>query len=115
MVDILTFDIGRRWNDVTVLDLLQQTSGLPADREDWFGGRWATCAEAAVDVLNSGGTTRGFYQYSNSNFCVLSLVIETVTGVDFFTAVDNLVFTPLRMESPEIDPAVRLAGAGYFG
>ena len=112
--ELIEFDIWQRWNEVTVLDLLQQNSGLPSDREKWFGGRWATCQEAAEDVLTSGGTARGFYQYSNSNFCILSLIVETVTGEDFFTAVDNLVFT-LQMESPEIDPAyLNLAGAGYF-
>ena len=40
--DHLPFSIDDRWVDVTILDLLQQHSGLPANRSSWFGGQWDT-------------------------------------------------------------------------
>ncbi len=112
--DHLTFSIDDRWVDVTILDLLQQHSGLPANRSSWFGGQWDTCEAAAQEALQRAPLARG-YRYSNHNFCVLSLIIEQVTNRPFFDAVDDTVFTPLRMTSPVLDETYQhLAGAGAF-
>ena len=112
--DHLPFSIDDRWANVTILDLLQQHSGLPADRSSWFGSRWETCEAAAQEALTRAPLSRE-YRYSNHNFCVLSLIIEQVTDTSFFDAVDDAVFTPLRMTSPSLDDDYRyLAGAGAF-
>ena len=112
--DHLPFSIDDRWVDVTILDLLQQHSGLPANRSSWFGGQWDTCETAAQEALQRAPLARG-YRYSNHNFCVLSLIIEQVTNRSFFDAVDDTVFTPLRMTSPVLDETYQhLAGAGAF-
>ena len=112
--DHLPFSINDRWVDVTILDLLQQHSGMPANRSSWFGGQWDTCEAAAQEALQRAPLARG-YRYSNHNFCVLSLIIEQVTNRSFFDAVDDTVFTPLRMTSPVLDETYQhLAGAGAF-
>ena len=112
--DHLPFSIDDRWVDVTILNLLQQQSGLPADRFSWFGGQWDTCEAAAQEALTRAPLSRE-YRYSNHNFCVLSLIIEQVTDTSFFDAVDDTVFTPLRMTSPVLDETYQhLAGAGAF-
>ena len=112
--DHLPFSIDDQWVDVTILDLLQQHSGLPANRSSWFGGKWDTCAGAVQEALRRSPLTRE-YRYSNHNFCVLSIIIEEVTKRSFFDAVDDAVFTPLHMTSPVLDETYQyLAGAGAF-
>src|SRR5262249_46397220 len=74
-----------RLNDITVRELLGHTSGLPAYPDPIFnkGGVAApTCQAAAEWVVTRGlvSTPGAGFSYVNLNFCLLSLVVEAVTG-----------------------------------
>ncbi len=116
IVDLASFGIvpaaGKA--DSTVADLLGNTSGLPADRGEWFGGRFTSCVEAARVALARRGGSPGRYVYSNTNFCLLSLVVSARAQMGYQDAVRDLVFVPLGIDA-EYDPAyVRLEGAGAW-
>ncbi|PRY56154.1 serine hydrolase domain-containing protein [Glycomyces artemisiae] len=123
-------------DDVTVRHLLTHTSGI-ADyfeeetaTDDWaeeFAALWRdrpvyrvlTPADylplfADLPPYRAPG---GRFQYSNAGFILLGLVIEDVAGTDYFTAVDERVFSRAGMDesgffrTDEVRPDV---AAGYL-
>ncbi len=89
-------DADPRLLQVTVADLLHHTSGLPASPDVFFneGGQAPqSCADAARWVVTRrlvGQPGQGF-SYVNMNFCVLSLVVEAVTGEPYAQALEEHV------------------------
>jgi D-alanyl-D-alanine carboxypeptidase len=114
VVPLLGIPAHRDLRRLTVSQLLSHTSRLPVDLRRWFGsGRYRSCPQAAAVVLAAGpaGSTR----YSNSNYCLLSLVIEAVSGTTYESAVQSLVFEPLGISEFAIDTAYRrLSGAAEW-
>jgi CubicO group peptidase (beta-lactamase class C family) len=105
-------------DDVTVRHLLTHTSGI-ADyfeeetaTDDWveeFAALWRdrpvyrvlTPADylplfAELPPYRAPG---GRFQYSNAGFILLGLVVEEVAGTDYFTAIDERVFSPAGMDA----------------
>lgn len=102
------------WSSLTVDELLTQKSGLPADRAAWFNGTFSSCREAAAITLAREPLAKS-YEYSNTNFCLLSLVLEASAGLSYEQAMRKWVFVPLGLSSAQIDPQyVRLLGAGAW-
>ena len=100
--------------DIPVADLLGHTSGLPADRAAWFGGGYGSCETAARVALSRPNGGLGRYTYSNTNFCLLSLIVAARAGMPYQQAVREFVFTPLGIDA-EYDPRyTRLEGAGAW-
>ncbi len=83
--------------DITVRQLLTHTSGFGQYENVFFGGQVGSCRDAASIGLSSGlaGTPGAGYRYSNMNFCVLGLLIETLTGSPYEQVVYEQVLTPL--------------------
>jgi CubicO group peptidase (beta-lactamase class C family) len=83
----------------TVRQLLSHTAGLADTIEypDMRGSsyrRYATaCAQAPV--LHAPGLA---FSYSNTGYCLLGSVIETVAGMDWWTAMENCLLRPLGIE-----------------
>ena len=81
--DHLGVDVtGRPPAAITVRQLLSHTSGFSEFYDTFFSRGVESCREAAARGLDAGvqfdpGTT---YEYSNMNFCMLSILIEIVTG-----------------------------------
>lgn len=102
------------WHSTTVRQLLSHTSGFPADRTRWFDGSYSTCFEAYVrSVSRSGPVAPGSYDYSNTNFCALSLMAIFSTGVSYEEATYRYVFRPLGIRRRSMDAEYgNLAGAG---
>lgn len=116
VVDLAAYGIVPAGNKgaITVADLLGNTSGLLADRGEWFGGRFTSCVEAARVSLARRSGSPGRYVYSNTNFCLLSLVVAQRAQMGYQEAVRSLVFAPLGIDA-EYDPEyVRLEGAGAW-
>ncbi len=92
---------------ITVRDLLQHTSGLPnlTNRPDFWdqvfgdlGRRWAP--EEAIDLIT--GRDQAFdpgseFGYSNTNYIVLGVLIEEVTGQLYHEVVRNGILAPLDL------------------
>ena len=86
---------------ITVRQLLSHMSGFGAARNLYFGHAVETWQQAANTAMNGAlasdpGTA---YKYSNTNFCILGLLVEKVTGSPFETAIRDRVLRPLGIEA----------------
>ena len=99
--DQLGVDVtGRPPAGITVRHLLSHTSGFSEFYDTFFSRRVESCREAAARGLDAGvqfdpGTT---YEYSQMNFCLLSILIETVTGKPYETVVRERLLAPLGID-----------------
>ncbi|MEP6296874.1 MAG: serine hydrolase [Ilumatobacter sp.] len=83
------------WNDVTVRELLDHTSGLPTARSSWFTGEGG-CRDHVPSLLTPPPQGhRGTWVYSNGNYCLLGLLVEQRTGLPLDQALQQLVFDPV--------------------
>ncbi len=87
---------------VTVAHLLSHSSGLADYWDDAFEQHWGEIKELSDYIpfitkqpLLSEKVGQGFY--SNSNFILLGLIIEQVTGQDYYTHIEETLFKPLQM------------------
>ena len=83
--------------DITVRQLLTHTSGFGQNENVFFGHQVGSCREAAAVGFSRSlaGTPGGGYRYSNMNFCVLGLLVESLTGEPYEQAVYEQLLTPL--------------------
>ncbi|MFJ7045290.1 serine hydrolase domain-containing protein [Streptomyces sp. NPDC101112] len=86
--------------DITVRQLLRQTSGLPeyTTLVDWSrpGTEEEYLALAlAKEPVFPPGTDWG---YSNTNYLVLGMLIDKVSGTDYRTYVERTILRPLRLD-----------------
>ncbi|MEP7112996.1 MAG: serine hydrolase domain-containing protein [Ilumatobacteraceae bacterium] len=82
---------------ITVRQLMSHMSGFSASRNNFFGHGVDTWQQAAADALVQTlqfdpGTA---FQYSNTNYCLLGMLLESVTGQSFETAIRQRVLKPL--------------------
>lgn len=101
--------IDSRYEDIEVEQLLYHSSGLhpnqPGDPmrettvEDAMGlGRPSECSEVtqyALGSVNLSWTPGTDWGYSNFGFCVASLVVEAVVGMDYFDYVNSEIFSTI--------------------
>jgi CubicO group peptidase (beta-lactamase class C family) len=89
-------------NEMTVSQLLYQTSGLTTFTGTVFPEYpVATALEDTVRSLSSAGlhdVPGGSFEYSNSNFDVLGLLVQTVSGQRYENYVQEHIFEPLEMQ-----------------
>lgn len=93
----------QRVGDITVRDLLQQTSGL----DDLSGGPLLASAadgtpSAAVAELGDArlaSTPGEAWRYANVNYVLAGLVVERASGLGFGDYVQREIFTPLGMDN----------------
>jgi peptidoglycan/LPS O-acetylase OafA/YrhL/CubicO group peptidase (beta-lactamase class C family) len=105
---------------ITVRHLLQHTSGLYDYLEDRRfvgeayadpGRQWAPeelVAYASRFPARSAPGER--WDYSNTNFVVLAMLIERVSGEPLAAQLDRRIFTPLGLEATYVAPAQEIAG-----
>ena len=89
-------DADPRLNDITIRELLDHTSGLAASPDVFFnraGFAPQSCQEAAqwIATRRLVATPGAGFSYVNMNFCLLSLVIEAVTGEPYAQALQERV------------------------
>lgn len=87
---------------VTVAHLLSHSSGLADYWDDDFEQHWDEIKDLSDYIpfitkqpLYSEEVEEGWY--SNSNFILLGLIIEQVTGQDYYTHIEETLFKPLQM------------------
>jgi CubicO group peptidase (beta-lactamase class C family) len=109
---------------ITIRQLLSHTSGLS---DLFFDRNYLHCDRSRLRKLSDydrfyqylklGEVPQERITYSNTNFLILGRIIEKVTGTDYYTFVQEEVFSPLRMESTgfyEKDAIVLKKAEGYF-
>lgn len=102
-----------RWRSVTIEQLLSHTSGFAADRDRWFNDTYKSCFDAFTRIVERDAPAARGYEYSNTNFCALSLIIGSVSGPSYEDAAYRLVFRPLGIGRKIMDSQyANLAGAG---
>jgi D-alanyl-D-alanine carboxypeptidase len=98
----------KRVSTITARQLLTQSSGLPTAWGLYFAtGAARTCPEAATRALSGQlvDDPGASYRYSNTNYCILGLVIEAVTGETFDAYVARTVLAPLGVTDAHITTA----------
>ena len=86
---------------VTVRELMSHTSGFGAAHGIFFGhgvDTWQQAADNALGqtLLSDPGTA---FKYSNTNFCLLGLLIESATGQSFESAIRERVLKPIGISA----------------
>ena len=82
---------------VTVRELLEHRSGLPADRDIWRMARTPAAARAAVLEVPIICHPGDCYVYSDLGAIVLGMIVERVTGLGLDVYLHERVFAPLGM------------------
>ncbi|MFF1767627.1 serine hydrolase domain-containing protein [Streptomyces sp. NPDC058251] len=85
---------GRR---LTLRALLTHTSGLYDFTADTKGAVPVTPLQAVHIALTHPPAHRGRFAYSNTNYVLLGMVVEQVTGDSYATEAERRIITPLRL------------------
>ncbi len=102
-------DAPKTWEKITVVDLLRQSSGIPnfTDTEafhDWSMSPhdWPKEYVGVLDkpLLFAPGAQ---FRYSNSNYEILGVLIEKVTGQHYGDLLRHHIFDPLGMRNTGLD------------
>jgi D-alanyl-D-alanine carboxypeptidase len=86
---------------ITVRQLLSHTSGFPASKNMYFGRgveTWQQAGMAAVSQVLQSDPGAGF-QYSNTNYCLLGLLLEHVTAKPFESLIRRQVLQPIGADA----------------
>ena len=112
--DILSASlVPEQWRPVTIAQLLSHTSGFSADRDRWFNDTYRSCLDAFSRTVRRDSRAASGYEYSNTNFCALSLAVGASSGPSYDDAAYRLVLRPLGIDRKTMDPQyAHLAGAG---
>jgi serine-type D-Ala-D-Ala carboxypeptidase len=92
-------------DSVTVRELLEHRSGLPADRDIWRMARTPADARAAVLDVPLVCRPGDCYVYSDLGAIVLGMIVERVTGLGLDVYLHERVFAPLGMTHTFFRPA----------
>ncbi len=86
---------------VTLRRLLSHTAGMPKGDDLMFGNAATSCVDAATRTLASSVGGGGF-NYSNVGYCVLTVLIEAVTGKAYERVVNDELLEPLGIDGMRI-------------
>jgi CubicO group peptidase (beta-lactamase class C family) len=113
--ELMGFAPNEQWNNVTIRELLDHTSGMPVARQSWFDGD-VDCRGFLPLLLSAAPeSNRGVWRYSNGNYCALGVLVEFVTGQPLDTAIQQLVFDPLGINGLHLSTGGLLpADVPYF-
>lgn len=96
-----------RMDEITILDLIQHTSGLPV-RPYFFGLKekdpqnpygYYEKEELLSFYVNFVPKSKGVFNYAHTNYGLLEIVLESATQMSFDKLMDTYIFEPLEMDS----------------
>lgn len=88
---------------LTLRRLLSHRSGFGKYEATFFRSGADSCVDAARQAL-SRGVGGGGYTYSNMNYCLAGLLIETFTGLTYEQAAYRYLLTPLGISGMRLPP-----------
>jgi len=115
-------DFPQAWEKVTVRHLLSHQSGIPdyvfqrnlALDQTYEISEWTKTMYPLKQDFEQGL----MFQYSNSNYTILGMLLEKLTGKKYLTLVEDKIFGPIKLKatSYRTDPTKLPAGSatGYF-
>ena len=115
---------GYNGNTITVRELLQHTSGIAANQSNPNPQASAdgtyTLAALVKDGLSHAPVSApgAAFNYSNTNFDILGMLIEKVTGQSYGQAISSLILTPLGLTETSYPQVTTLPSPyvhGYSG
>lgn len=109
------------WKDIRVRNLLGHTSGLKdyalvpgiGLADHWTTEQWF----AKMNTLNLDFATGSAWAYSNSNYLLLGLIAEKITGKSVEQLISERIFKPLEMTHSLVsdgDPIIENRAKGYW-
>ncbi len=107
---------------ITIHQLLTHTSGMGLYWKPLFKGNWTavrTAQELVPYFVNDSllAAPGAAWNYSNTGYAVLALVIEKASGEDYFGYLQKHIFDPLGMKGSDytaLDEDVPNKATGYF-
>ncbi|MFZ9589834.1 MAG: serine hydrolase domain-containing protein, partial [Chitinophagaceae bacterium] len=100
---------GFPFNKITVRNLLAHRSGLPnyvhfAEHLGWDTQKTLTNQDVLQLIIEKSalldiGRPDAYFDYCNTNYALLALIIEKVSGLSFSTYLDQTIFKPLGMNN----------------
>lgn len=100
-------DSGR---SITILHLLEQTSGISAydgmkvtDRQDRDREKGVTQAVAELNGVKLSRAPGEAYEYNSANYLLLGAILESASGQTFSAFMDTRIFSPLGMNRTAAD------------
>jgi CubicO group peptidase (beta-lactamase class C family) len=116
-------ELSRYEQAITIRDLIHHTSGLRECMALWaITGRDIMRMEPGQDVLQILARQRGLnfapgdeYEYNNSNYFLLALIVERISGQALNVFMAERIFAPLGMHTSAFhdDPPVNAGGRAY--
>ena len=93
-----------RWGSITVRQLLTHTSGIPdyEDEVDWRRDYSERQLAELVGLLRRKSTPGQKFEYSNSGYLLLGIIIRMITGKFHADYVRENIFEPLGMKTARI-------------
>ncbi len=127
VVDFIPSDIPNVNANATIKHALQHTSGIgeflrhPQAAPQWYNGNANKTWDPAEVLRNYLGTQdfhpgSGQWAYSNTNFVLLGMVVERVTGQSFATYLRTEILNPLALEGtwfPPFETSENKIATGY--
>ena len=102
-------DAPKSWEKITLAELLGHTSGIPDIINDKDFGTWSVTAHSPSEQLALiGDKPLDFepgsqFEYSNSNYVVLGMVIEKASGEKYGDILRRRILIPLGMQHSGLD------------
>lgn len=95
------------WNNVTILDLIRHTSGIPEYLIDLSKNIDDNTIATNQDLINYYAVKKDSLQflpgqkhrYINTNYALLATIIERVSGIEYSRFLEKNIFKPLKMKN----------------
>ena len=119
-------DCPEAWKAVTIHQLLTHTSGIPSFTaiQEWKTKRVLSLTPAETLALVRDAPLKfkpgEDYEYSNTGYYLLGIIVERASGKNYWQFLDERIFKPLKMNSTRntdrrLIVANRAAGYGWIG